>query len=36
MVIGQVYARSKDYEKALDFLSNAWEIFDAVFGKESE
>lgn len=36
MVIGQVYSRMKEYEKSLDFLSQAWEIFEGVFGKESE
>jgi tetratricopeptide (TPR) repeat protein len=26
----------KDYERSLDYLSQAWEIFEGVFGKESE
>jgi tetratricopeptide (TPR) repeat protein len=35
-VIGQVYTRQKDYERALNVLADAWELFELNFGKGSE
>lgn len=36
LVIGQVYTRQKDFERALNVLADAWELFDLNFGKGSE
>ena len=35
-VIGQVYLRQKDYERALNVLADAWELYEMSFGKVSE
>ena len=35
-MIGQVYLRQKDYERALNVLADAWELFEMSFGKVSE
>jgi lipopolysaccharide biosynthesis regulator YciM len=36
LVIGQVYTRQKEYEKALNVLADSWELFDMNNGKDSE
>jgi tetratricopeptide (TPR) repeat protein len=36
LVIGQVYTRQKDFERALNVLADAWELFDLNHGKNSE
>lgn len=36
LVIGQVYTRQKDFERALNVLADAWELFDLNHGKGSE
>ena len=35
-MIGQVYLRQKDYERALNVLADAWELYEMTFGKVSE
>ena len=36
MVQGQVYNRQKDYEKALQAVADAWELYEEIYGKNSE
>lgn len=36
LVIGQVYTRQKDFERALNVITDAWELFDMNHGKSSE
>ncbi len=35
-VIAHVFTRMKDYENAINYLSQVWELYEAKFGKASE
>ena len=36
MVQGQVYLKQKDYERALNTIADAWELYEEIYGKDSE
>ena len=36
LVIGQVYTRQKDFDRALNALGESWELFELNTGKGSE
>ena len=36
MVQGQVHVKQRDYERALQAVADAWELYEEIYGKDSE